>query len=268
MGPLKREAGRAMRLTVMQRWLPVFSSLLGFLVLIPVDSFAHHGKEFLVASTCKTPPKGSFFALLSSEYVRSGHHSGRFEFEPGVLYGMTNWWSVELHSHNGLSEGDFHVESIALETRFRFLGSGDVHVHDDKEAFHHEASSPFSLAALLEYEKGLRGLHDAFEGRFIVGRDFRPISLVANIIFQKNSDEEGRRFKFRYAVGVKNSFNETIGMGIELDGGTQHETGVRLTPGIYTTLTKDLDLRVGVSFGLGDTGDEGLSLRGTLLYEF
>lgn len=48
------------------------------LLFLPIDALAHHGKEFLVSSTYKTPEKGRFFALISTDYLKSADNGSGF----------------------------------------------------------------------------------------------------------------------------------------------------------------------------------------------
>jgi len=229
--------------------------------LFPLRAFAHHGRDFLVTSSFKTADRGSLFALWSSHYINSSHHDREYEFEPGLLYGITDRWSLELHTHHGLSSGDFHTESVALETALRLFGPGEV---DGNEPVP-EGKAPYSLAILFEFEKGVGDEHDRYEGRIIVGKDFDNVSLMANLIGEK-ALAEGERLQYQFALGLKKNLTPTLGLGVEFDGGIEKEEGYGLTPGIYATIMPGLDLRVGPSIGLGNR-PEDFKLRGTLLFE-
>ncbi|MFQ5798027.1 MAG: hypothetical protein ACE5H0_04940 [Bacteroidota bacterium] len=231
--------------------------------LLPVHALAHHGKEYLITSTYKTPERGSFFFLWSSQYTSSRNYEREFEFEPGLLYGLTNRWSLEVHTHHALSTLDFEMESIALETRVRLFGPDDSHGEEFEDS--HRGRDPFSVAVLLEYEKGFGEELDALEGRVIVGRQFRSISLVANVIGERNL-EEGEKVHYRYTIGVKKNLSSAFGFGLELDGGLHKGNGFSLTPGLYGVITSGFDYRLGPSFGFGGRSEE-FELRATLLFE-
>jgi hypothetical protein len=123
------------------------------------------------------------------------------------------------------------------------------------------------LAALLEYEKGLRGSADAIEGRLITGKDFSRFSLVLNLVAQRHF-EEGEVVEFGYAMGIKAGLTEMIGVGIEFDKRIAEERTAHLTPGFYASLSHALDLRIRASFGLGDPAGNGPSVRSVIIYSF
>ena len=226
--------------------------------------FGHHGKEFLVNSTFKTPAQGKLFALFSSDYSRAGHHGAGWEFSPGLLYGLTDRWSAEFHLHHILVDGDSHMESLGFETRFRILGPGDVHP-ESGEHHHDEADAPpLSLAALLEYSKGL-GASDNIEARVIAGRDLGPLSLVVNLIAERRM-EAGEHVEFGYAAGVKANLTTFLAAGLEFDSRAGHDRASRLTPGLYASLSHAIDVRFGATINVGDTRNNGPSWRTTLIY--
>lgn len=229
--------------------------------LLPQRAVAHHGKEFLITSTYKTPGSGSLFALWSSQYANSPHPEGEFEFEPGLLYGLTNRWSLEVHTHHVHSAHHFQTESAALETHIRLFGPDEFQRHDSS----HGERNPFSLAVLFEYKKGFGEKHDAFESRVIVGRELQSVSFVANVIGERTL-EEGEGVHYRYALGVKKSLSSTIGLGLEFDGGLHRGDGVSVTPGLYGTIAHGLDFRLGPTIGFGGRADE-FQLRATILYQ-
>jgi hypothetical protein len=232
-----------------------------FLLLLPFTVFAHHGKEFLVTSTYKTPDKGKFFFLLSSDYIQASHSGEGFEFEPAGLYGITNKLSAEIHTHYGLFNKKFSFESIGFETRYRFFGSGEI--KNKSEDHQHNNSFPFSLAGLIEFEKGIGEHHNTLEGRLIFGKDIHNFSLVLNIIGSKIFGENGK-FNTQYAIGMKYDFTSNFSMGVEFEGDTFRP---QITPGIYSSLFSNLDFRVGASFPTDSHSGEFL-VRGVLIYPF
>ncbi len=238
----------------------ILVSIIAF-ALLPLHALAHHGKEYLITSTYKTPERGSFFGVWSSSYVKSEHEEGEMVLEPGLLYGLTNRWSLELHTHHGISSDNFRTESIGLETLLRLFGPGEIQHH----ANFHEKEHPLSLALLFEYEKGLGDEHDAAEGRVIVGREFRSFLVVANLIAGKILEED-EDFHYLYAIGIKKTLSSAFAVGLELDGGFQRGEGFSLTPGLYGAIAQGLDFRLGPTIGFGDRAEE-YQLRATILFE-
>lgn len=239
--------------------LAIFCAIL----LLPLTAFGHHGKEFLVTSTYKTPDKGKSFLLLSFDYIQANHHGRGFELEPGVLYSIFDQWSAEIHTHHGLFNREFSFESIGVETQYRFFGAGDVQNEDHHQ---HDNSSPFSMAALLEFTKGVGASPDGLEGRLIIGKDIHSFSLVLNLIGEKIFERE-TGFEVRYALGMKYNLIPSVAVGIELDERLNHSTHPRMTPGLYGSLFRAIDFRVGASFPIS-SHSEGFSARTILIYSF
>src|SRR5437667_1541159 len=61
---------------------------------------AHHGKDFLLTATDDMPLRGHLYTLLSVDDTiesASGHRS--IEITPGVLFAVTDRFSLEPHVH-------------------------------------------------------------------------------------------------------------------------------------------------------------------------
>src|SRR5260221_14676607 len=70
------------------------------LLWLPAPAAAHHGKDFLLTATDDMPLRGHLYALLSVDDAierDSGHRS--IEITPGVLFAVTNRFSLEPHGH-------------------------------------------------------------------------------------------------------------------------------------------------------------------------
>ena len=117
-------------------------------LLLPAAALAHHGRDFLVTSSYKTPERGDFFAVLSSDYLRFNHEGvSGYEISPAILYGITDNWSVEFHSHHGIADGTVVLEAVAVESMIRLIG--DAHDGGGDGAPFSLAATAFSLAARI-----------------------------------------------------------------------------------------------------------------------
>lgn len=233
--------------------------------------FAHHGKDFFVAASYETPHKGEFLALLSIDYgiSESHHHESEdhladedngFSLEPGFLYGLSDKWSLELHTHNQITDGILHTESVAMESLIRILDEKNDHSH-----FSH-FSSPISIAVLLEYGLGLEETPDDLELRLIIGKDLRLFSLVANVIANKMM-ENNEQFEYQLALGINPKLPGSISGTLELDVGLGENREIHLTPGIRFSPLEKLDFRIGTSINLNDENSD-FNVRGMIIYEF
>ncbi|MEE9189816.1 MAG: hypothetical protein V3U16_03500 [Candidatus Neomarinimicrobiota bacterium] len=230
--------------------------------------FAHHGKDYFVATSYSTPHKGDFLALLSFDYdSRASHHhesenhlaaeNDGFSLEPGFLYGLSDKWSLELHTHNLIADGALHTESFALESLIRIFDEKNDHTH---------FSPPFSIAVLLEYGFGFEETPDDLELQLIMGKDLRLFSLVANLIAQKMM-ENNEQFQYKVALGINPYLPGSISGTLEFDMGFGENSEIYLTPGIRFSPSAKLDFRIGTSINLhADNSD--FIMRSMIIYEF
>jgi len=227
--------------------------VIGFFVL-QTPALGHHGKEYLVAASPRTPHRGKFFAMLSLDYARDTLEDFRgVELEPAVLYGISPRWSIEIHSHVAQARGEaVRHESLGLEQRFRLS--------------HQAGKLPFDTALLFEFEKGTADdAHDTIEGRLILSRAFRRTEVVWNLVAEK--DFEARGMEWRYALATRRIVTKTFGIGLEMRGFLQGKMRHELTPGLYFDLDDQATLKVGTSFGLGGFSGSR-TLRTSFIYAF
>jgi hypothetical protein len=59
----------------------------------PCSSWA----DFLLVQTAHLPEKGTGYAVARLDHV--SEHDDELELEPAVLYGATDWMTVEVHAH-------------------------------------------------------------------------------------------------------------------------------------------------------------------------
>lgn len=218
-------------------------------------AFAHHGKKYLVTSDYELPRPGSWHFLLSTD-TRNRFGAPSVEFEPGLLLGVTRHISLEVHTHHAFEAGEFHTEAIAAESRIGILGN--VSAHEDEERME---GSPFGMALLVEFEKGLGNHGDNVEGRIILGGDVSSFSLAANFIWQQSLTREPREIK--YALGVKRELLSFLAIGTEVEGSFSERKTPRLTPGVYLTAGEKFDIKLGAT--VRTDSQEGI-LRLALVY--
>jgi hypothetical protein len=227
--------------------------------------FAHHGKEFIVNASFKTPGKGKLFALFSADHGNREHQSGGITFSPGLLYGLTERWSTEVHLHSTLAERTLHTEAVGIETRMQILGA--EHHQQERDDHNHLENKPgFSLATSLEYSRRIDGSENSLEARFIAGTDLGPLSVVLNMITERNLND-GEGWRLLYAAGLKLNVTATVGAGLEFSSGMEHDREhAQLTPGIYTAFSDAIDFRLGISLALGRGISNNSGWRATLIY--
>ncbi len=228
-------------------------------------SFAHHGKDYFISKSFHVPLQGEWVGLFSADYVRTGSHLNEtirsYEFEPGILYGITNRWSIELHSHIDKEIGGKWVyESTGLEQRFQITQPSEE-----------ESAIPIDIAGALEFEKG-NGEHgvDNIQGGLIFSRDGISglYNLTVNFLLRKEL-RSGSDLEFRYAVGAKKDFSFNVGAGIELNGTLTKsgELAQQITPGIYFNTDFGMRVKLGASIGLGESRGD-YAIRTSIVYDF
>jgi len=232
---------------------------------------AHHGKDYFVVTSYDTPHKGELLASLSidnitgeSHHNESENHSdidkNDFSLEPGIIFGIRNNWTLEMHAHNSISNGVFITESIAFESLIRIIDENSDHTHSNGFAL------PFSIAMLLEYGIGVNETPDDLEFRFIIGKNLRLFSFVINLIAQ-NTHEEHEHFQYGLAFGLKSYLSKKIGGTLEFDMKLAENSEIHITPGINYSLMENFDFRSGTSININSENSK-LNFRSMIIYSF
>ena len=213
-------------------------------------ALAHHGKKYLVTGSHELSAPGAWHLLFSSEY-RPQLNEQRFGIEPGILYGISRSWDVEFHAHHSTENGALRLEAVAVESRFGLFGN-----YSDEETIEEmEHQSNFGMTLLVEAEKGFDH-EDIVEGRLIFGGEMAATSYAMNLSWQRSLNES-ESHGVRYALGLKRSIVNGIGIGLELNGAFDRFEDFRWTPGIYIAASEKLDLKIGMSLGVrGSTDDQ------------
>lgn len=66
-------------------------------MMLPVAASAHHGLDFIFAQTAHLPEQGAGYAIGRIDYI--SEKEDEMEFEPALLYGATDWLTLELHAY-------------------------------------------------------------------------------------------------------------------------------------------------------------------------
>jgi len=232
---------------------------------------AHHGKDYFVTTSYDTPHKGELIAILSIDNVNGDSHhketenhsaseNNNFSLEPGFLYGLSDNWTIELHSHNIMADGVLNTASIALESLVRIIDEKNDHNQSTR------LKLPFSLAMLFEFGIGLDETPNDLELRLIVGRDLHLFSFVVNLIAQ-NTLNDNEHVQYKLALGVNPHLSGNIGGTLEFDMGLDEDSKMNITPGINYSPLKNFDFRLGTSIGL-NADNTSLNIRSMIIYKF
>jgi hypothetical protein len=223
------------------------------LSIIPTIVNAHHGKDFFATASLQLPHQGQWFGILSSDYMRN---PASLSLEPGVLYGVMNYWSVEAHAHLDDFNTEPHFSSIGLEQRFSLW--------DNTKVKNDTASGlPIALGILVEFEKGIGHHHDGVELRGLFTYMGEHLSASVNLIGVKELHEEPP--SFGYALGLRHTLMEFLAIGIETRGTFDGLDKSVITPNVFIEVSHSLNLLVGSSLSFSPQSQNPV-LQATLLY--
>lgn len=232
------------------------SSVYAMLLLVTSSSaHAHHGKDFFTTASLQLPRQSQWFGILSSDYVRS---PVSVSLEPGILYGITNYWSIETHAHLEEFNVSPSLASIGLEQRFMLWDNTKAGKDESKEF-------PIAIGVLLEFEKGLGHHHDGVELRGLFTYVEKDIAASVNLIGVKEFHAEP--LTAGYAIGVRRNVLEFLAIGLEARGRFDDVEKTILTPNVFLEFSHALNLLVGSSISLAPQSENPL-LRATVLYGF
>lgn len=208
---------------------------------------AHHGVDFITVQTARLPHQGSGYALARADHIAGVEDET--EFEPAVLFGLTDWMSTEVHAHFAKVDGEsFEYEAVAPALNFRFT----------------PRHSRFSAGLSAEYE-----LQRHADEEDVFGLTLMGAYSHANWMFGANTRLEtttGSEDEWSYAAGMRRAINDRIALGLELNGSLETSDANELMLAFYGELTERFTLNA----GLGGATDEGTewSLRTAFIWQF
>jgi hypothetical protein len=208
---------------------------------------AHHGLDFLLVQTAHLPEPGTGYAFARVDHLsESVDETG---FEPGALYGATDWMTVELHGHYHKEEGESsRFESIAPALNFRLTPRGQSFsfgLSAEYEMAHASDDSDVALvAALFGYEANL----------WVV---------AGNVLYEKMSGASG---EWGYAAGVRRTFAQKHAVGIETIGSFESDGSSEMMVGYYGEFSERFTLNTGIGTGLHNGPDR--SARMAMIWRF
>ena len=208
-------------------------------------------------------------------------------------------WEVELYNDMSFAEADdddsYHSKhqvevEYGIVDRFQ-LGYYEVYTWDrvqdwERDEFKIEAKLrltdagrwPVGVTLYTEYKNpngSRRTRSDELENKVILSRDFGPVNVVGNFVFERAINTHSA-WAFEYTAGVSYAVTPRTRVGVELKEtiGDSEEFGwhrddhqLFLVPGLYTSLTPHVRLLVGPAFGLTRASDE-VQLKSIVEVEF
>jgi len=215
--------------------------------LLPATGHAHHGVDFILAQTAHLPAQGAGYLVGRVDYVAKNENEA--EFQPEVLYGATEWMSLDLHAHIAKPQGQSaSYEALAPEVTVRLT----------------PRASALSAAVSAEYEIARDGnADDVFGLAGIVGYATEEWLATVNLVYEKPS---GSTREWSFAAGVRRNLSHDHGLGLEFTGPLESGGNTEALLGYYGGLSERLTFNAGL--GTGIAGGPDWSLRTTLIWQF
>lgn len=232
------------------------SSLTLAVALFAPPAIAHHGKDFFTVASSRLPHRNQWFTVLSVDYTKS---LSAFSLEPGLLYGVTQYWSAEAHVHLEQSSHSLGLESIGIEQRFLLWDWAEIGAAATQR-------TRTALGLLFEVEKGLiHHAEDEIELRGILSHTRGDFELSLNLIGQQTLRRH-HSLDLAYAAGLRLRILGILSSGIEVRGNLRKVGETIVTPGIFAEISPQLNVHLGSSIDL-KPGGNGTVVRASLLYE-
>ena len=244
---------------------------------------AHHALEYIDTSSYTITEQGQGIAYLLYDHQSrdsSDPASERWEFTPGISYGVTDWLMVDAHTHYAKFGGNF-VDDDYLATlepevadRIRTVGAAPMM---EAAAIGAQVAIPrfnnfvdVGLAAAVEipFSQAKRVLGDdelvyAFE--LILHREFGEHRMItANIINELADSEHEQHWRLGFRTPISPN-PDGIAAGIEFEGSFE-ESQWFVMPGIYAPITTNAIAKMG--FQLDGKEIEARRFHASLMYLF
>jgi hypothetical protein len=215
--------------------------------LWPGAVYAHHGLDFIFVQTAHLPVQGAAYAIGRIDYI--SEEEDEMEFEPALLYGATDWLTLELHAHFEKESGESaQYESLAPALHFRLT----------------PREQQLSFGVSVEYEFAHdSAADDVLELTAMLGYEFSEWMVTVNIFLEDTSGSSG---EWGYAAGIRHSFNDDHSFGLEMNGPLEGGSSSQALIGYYGELSKRFSLNAGI--GVGIDGGPDWSVRTAFIWQF
>lgn len=246
---------------------------------------AHHALEYIDTSSYTITERGQGIAYLMYDHQsRNPNDPGaeRWEFTPGLTYGVTEWLMLDAHTHYAKFGAGFVEDGPAVDAgaqeRIDIMGPAPML---EAAAIGAQVAIPrfndyvdVGLAASVEIpfsgaKRWLGADKLGYEFELILHREIMEhVMITANLINVMEHDgdsyesEQEWRFAFRFPISPN---PEGIAAGIEWEGSFE-DSGWNVMPGIYAPITNNAIAKMGLQ--LDGKEMEARRFHASLMYLF
>lgn len=211
-------------------------------------SWADHGRDFLLVQTARLGDAGNLIGIARQDYTREAGGNA-FAVEPLFSWTARDWVALEINGDAEKEHGEaFNYEATVPGIRLRFTPKD--------QAIGLGLAARYDLAAK---DKGRDAIKLSSLGTYQIGGWL----FGANLNYEK---PEGARREWSYAAGIKRELRHHLGVGLEVAGNFEEEKSGEVVAGVFSELTHDLQINVGV--GAGFNNDVDLTVKTALIWRF
>jgi hypothetical protein len=249
---------------------------------------AHHALEYIDTSSYTLTAKGEGIAyLLYDHQSRDPNDPGseRWEFTPGISYGVTDWLMVDAHTHyakfgRNFLERDEFIEGLDDDHQARINATGAAPMLEAAAIGAQVALPRFTdlfdvgLAASVEIpfsaaKRWLGADKLGYEFELILHREIAEhVMITANIINVMEHDGDSYEHEQEWRLGFRFPITpnpDGIAAGVEWEGSFE-DSGWNVMPGIYTPITNNAIAKMGLQ--LDGKEMEARRFHASLMYLF
>ncbi len=230
-------------------------------MLMHSAAHAHHAMEYIETESYTTIPKSGLLFYLHYDYKSEDKNDAdfdRWEFTPGISYGITDRLMVNAHAHYAKFKNGHIVEDrqeeFAPDGPPPFVEAASFTLqYRVTEGWWVDVAVVGSVEIPFDRAKDLLDAEEVYSGTLILSHTFPQ---HANITLNLTYSVEGSEDEWEYALGVKTPLTRdphSIAAGIELVGGfDEFEDSWSVVPGIYMPIgSPDTVVKTGIQIGKG-----------------
>lgn len=243
------------------------AALLACFCFWQTPAHAHHALEFIDVSSYTLTEKGQFvFYLLYDHKSIDANDPGseRWEFTPGLSYGVTNWLMLDAHTHYAKFGANFieedYLDSLSEDARARTESQGaspmleavTISAQVAVPRFNNFVDVGFAVAAEFPFSQAKKVLgadKPVYELELILQRDFGGHrTIAANLVNVIEHDGDSYEHEQEWRLGFRSPITpnpDGIAAGLELEGNFD-DSDWFFMPAIYAPITGNAIFKTGL----------------------